>query len=467
MGDTQVVEQATPVTTPATTPSPVETPSAFKGKGMGEVFKAADAEVEAEVAATATQTKKEIVDELLKGPDERQEASAEKTAEEGPEDAEQAKDKEDDPELTDKDWRVRVSKVKKALEVVSDPKLRKMLVDSFMTVEGYRKAGIRLSDIEHYKSIAPTPEVLDEIAATADEMRSLRAAIASNSEEGVHHIMRTLVQVSPQGTRNFVAALANHMEEIHPPAWRAMGMKLTRNLVATMRRAAKEGNPLLEDSARDVAIITGLEADESSENSERLELPPEIQREREELELLKRQEVERRQQEERARRDAAMGELRDFHQGVMSDAFQEGAKVVEGWIEENVGSYNNATKAKLFDSIGDALVRRIDQNPHIQDQYNKILGSSYNTPEHRERARRYLVSQAKALLPIVAAPILREFSEIADGVNSRRQEKLNTASARRDLGSSGVAPTAPRVRPLSGRGKTYDQVFAEFEAQQK
>lgn len=423
---------------------------------MDEVFRAADAEVEAD----KPQSKQEMVDEILadKEPEEKVEAKSEAEAEAEP-------TVKPEVELTPDDWKTRLPKIRKAVEAIPDPKMRRLLIDAYMTAQPYQRAGIRMSDIEHYKAVAPTPEVLDEIVMTADQMNNLKSAIAHGSDEAANHIMRMMVQVDPNGTRQFVSHIVDHLEEFHPPAWRAAGVKLIRNVVANMREDAKKGNPLLEEAARDLAVYVGLEAEES-ENSDQADLPEHARQKIEELELLKRQEAERRQLEMQARRDEVFQKIRTFHQGVISESFQEGAKVVQEWIDEYAGSYNDATKAKLFDSIGDELVRRVDQNPHIQAQYDKILRSGNGSPEHRAQARQYLINQARSLLPVVAAPVLREFSEIANGVRVKRQEKLTSAS-RRDLGSSGAAPITPRSQPLSGRGKTMDQVFAEFEAKQR
>jgi len=439
-----VAEITTPTTPPeaATAPSPAESPSSYRGKGMDEVFKQADA-----------------------APDKPAEV-AEKTAEPEVETppTEEQKPPETQAEPVDPDiWKMKPGQVRAALKEIP-PKLRNALVDAFMKVRPYEDSGMRVSEIQHYKEIAPTPEILEDIAQEAYKHRVFNDAIASGTEEGVHHVMRSLFEASPNGAKNFVIRIASNIDKIDPPTYLGLQERGIRNLIANMRRAAKE-NPIFAESARDVAVFTGLERDGETETEE-IKLPAEVEQEREELRQLKRQEALRQQEEMNRRSQSIHNAVNVFHETVMSGAYEAGAPMIQSWIEQYAEGYPDEVKADLFDAIGDGVVQAIDKNPAVQKRYRDVLLGGNGSPEHRARVVQYLLSQAKALLPHVATPVLQREAAKIRGVLAKRQERARTATTRRDVGASGVpaVPSRPSLKPSDFKGKGADAVFAAFDA---
>lgn len=436
-----MAETMTPTTLPetATAPSPAESPSSYRGKGMDEVFKQADAATDkpAEVAEQAAEP----------------EVETPPTEEQKPE-----------PEAVDPDiWKMKPGQVRAALKEIP-PKLRNALVDAFMKVRPYEDSGMRVSEIQHYKEIAPTPEILEDIAQEAYKHRVLNDAIASGTEEGVHHVMRSLFEASPNGAKNFVIRIASNIDKIDPPTYLGLQERGIRNLIANMRRAAKE-NPIFAESARDVAVFTGLERDSETEPEE-IKLPAEVEQEREELRQLKRQEALRQQEEMNRRAQSVHNAVSVFHETVMSGAYEAGAPMIQSWIEEYAKDYPDEVKADLFDAIGDGVVQAIDKNPAVQKRYRDVLLGGNGSPEHRSRVVQYLLSQAKALLPHVATPVLQREAAKIRGVLAKRQERARTATTRRDVGASGApaVPSRPSLKPSDFKGKGADAVFAAFDA---
>ena len=138
MEEVQVVEKATP-TTSTPTQSPADSPSAFKGKGMDEVFRAADA---AAAEPEKPQTKQEMVDEILAGKPEESETKPE--TEPAEPEAEAEKPAEPEAELTQDDWKTRLPKIRKAVEAISDPRMRKLLINAYMTAQPYHLSLIHI-----------------------------------------------------------------------------------------------------------------------------------------------------------------------------------------------------------------------------------------------------------------------------------------------------------------------------------
>ena len=439
-------EETQTVASVASTPSPVADPGAFRGKGLDAVFKALETEPDVEHPVS-------------------QEADASAApATEATQRAEEQGQKQE-TELEAADWRVRVADVRKALEGVADPKLKKVLIDSFMTAKAYRQVGLRLGDIQKYLNVAPTPEILDEISQTASQYRSLMEAVASASQDGSVYALQHMVKASPQGAAALIQTISNNLEDLHPRAYRAVAEKVATNLVGNLRHTAKrENNPLLADVAHGLAVFCGFEQDAEGE-SEAADLPASVQKERDELRLMKQQEAERQKEEEQRRMEAFRNTVMGFQHGVLDDAYQQGADMVKGWIEENAGAYNDRVKSELWTRIGNALVKAIDANPHIQASYSNVLRSGKFDPEHHSRATQHLLAQAKTLLPHVAVAELRVMAEMFGGTVSKRQDKVAQVTGRRDVGSSGAATVEPKTSfdPKSFRGKGMDAVFAALD----
>lgn len=438
---------ATPVVTPEATAPTVESPSSFRGKGMDEVFKAAD-------KATPEQTPEEVAVKA-----DATEATAE-TSEQPQEEQQQSAEVEADV------WKMRPGQLRAALKEVP-AKLRNALVDAYMKVRPYEASGMLVSDIQRYKEIAPTVEVLEDVARQAQAYQTMSEAIASGSDDGMHYVLRTLFDASPDGTRNLIRQVATNIDKIDPTVYLALQERGIRALVANMRAAAKE-NPVFAESARDVAVFTGLERAED-DAAEEVKLPAEVVREREELRQLKRQEAARRAEEEQRRQQSMKNAVVAFHESAMSGAFEAGASLVQGWIEEYARDYPNEVKADLFDAIGDGVVQAIDKNPAVQKRYLDVLRSGNGGPEHRAQVVQYLLSQAKSLLPHIATPILEREAAKIRGVLAKRQERLKTTTARKDVGASGVPSVTPRTtfEAKSFKGKGADAVFAAFDALNK
>ncbi len=434
----------TPTPAPEAAAPPVETVKPTKGAGMDEVFKQAD---------------------LADAKPPVEEAKADAPAEE----PQETKPEEQDAEATDVDgdvWKMRPKQLRTALKDIPS-KLRNALVDAYLKVRPYEDSGMRVTDIQRYKEIAPTVEVLEDVARQAQAYQNLGDAISSNTDDGMHYVLRTLFEASPDGTRNLIRQVASNIDKIDPSVYLALQERGIRALIANMRAGAKD-NPVLAESARDVAVFAGLERDADTEPEE-MKLPDEVEREREELRQMKRQEAARRAEEEQRKQNSVRAAVAAFHESAMAGAYEAGAGLIQGWIEEYARDYPNEVKADLFDAIGDGVVQAINRNPAVQKRYRDVLMSGNGSAEHRAQVIQYLLSQAKSLLPHVAAPVLEREAAKVRGVIAKRQERLRNTTARKDVGNSGSPSITPRqsMEAKSFKGKGVDAVFAAFDALNK
>jgi hypothetical protein len=348
-------------------------------------------------------------------------------------------------------------RAREALKDVRDPRWQKIFTDAYWYAEAYRKAGMKVSDIPRYRDIAPTYETLETINQIAREKAEFDNVLSTGTPESVTQLANYVNNANPQMWGKLVSQIAENLPSIDKKAYYALGDRIVKNAIANMRKASQEKDNEDLSTAADV-ISEWLGIDTSKKDGPVApQLPPEIQQELAEAKELKRQEEQRRY-------EWAQDTYTGFLNSTYETAKAEGITPIQEWVNTWGASLpSDAAREELLGRIGNRILQAIQSNPNVGTTFQKLIHSGDGGEAHKQACARYLVNQAKALLPQVAPDEFKKFSALFGGqAKKQRDEKIAAATARRDVGSAGIA-SAPGVATISGRDKKQDQVWAEFE----
>lgn len=381
---------------------------------------------------------------------------AEKLAEETPKAEGEEKPSEDEEKLEKVNPRIR-----EILKGV-DSKVRKEFVDNYFIGKSYRESGMPLGDIPEYLRIAPTREVLQDLAGMAKVAGEMLSDF-NDPKEGVGRFVQRLYQTNQQSFRSLVQSVSDPdwLQAAMPDVFTPIAQLGTYNALATLGERAKAANN--EDLSTAVAIIAeelGLDVDEKALASRRAAQPQQQRSPQDEEAYRRLQELEQ--------RDAQLRQ--NAYQSFAKAAYDEAAGAVTTKIDEVIASsdpdntFNQKTREKMKTQIGEALVKSVSTNETVMRKLNALMANGDGSPEHKARVSQYLITQATALLPMAAKGVVEDYSSLFDNVKFKREEKVERVTSRREVGAGGKASPGTPPAPFSPKGMNMKDAFDAFFA---
>jgi hypothetical protein len=445
------VETAPVAAEPVSTPAPATTESAPSTSGIGKTSDQVFADFESSLEKEALDAQGEPSEEY----DQNQLPKAAAPPEEKPvEEPSRYPLKEEGIEEQALPRRAR-----EAFKDIKDPRWRKIATDAYWYAEGYRKAGMHLSDIPKYREIAPTLETLQTIDSIAKEKLEFDRLLTAGGPDAIVSIANQINQANPQVWSQLVDQLVDNLPKVSKAAYYRIGDRIAKNIEANLRRDAKAlGDEDLNTAADVIAEWLGGKSSKTPDGQPAAaQLAPEVQKELEEARELKRQLEQRRFEE-------AQSTYQNFVNTTYETAVAEGSTPILEWVNAWGKTLpSDDARQELAGRIGNRIMQMLQASQNVNVTFERMLKNGDGSPAHQQTCARYLVNQAKALLPQVAPDELTKFKKLF-GVQQakQREDKIAAVTARRDVGTAGVA-SAPVNPAVSGRGKSQDQVWAEFE----
>lgn len=448
----------TSASTTAAPPSGGESSTApLSGKGLSydDAIKRFDEKLAKDAAAAAEKadTKGEPESELTTDGGAKKDAPAE---EEKTEPEPEAKtETKDAPEETDEEKAP--PKVREALKVLPDRKLAKQLAENYYIAEAYRKSGMHLGDIPKYLEYG-TLEDLETMRQHSELLQGISGDFESGDVNGLARLNGVLRTHNPDAYRAWLTHASSELETVAPDAYNRIAGNTARNLLANLRHDAEvEGNDDHNVVAEYLEQYLGWKGkDGKPVPSPANNLSQEQQRALREAEEIRARDQQRTVEERQA-----------LHASFIEQSVEQvKAKVVShitNLVDENADGYTDAAKAKLVRDIANYVYERAKNSPTAGPRVDEMIRANGGyTQENFNRVTEYLTKLSLGFVPYGAENAFKEVSDLVGKQRRDRDAKVNAVTAKKEVGSGGSVPP-PQPPKLSGKGKSYDEVFGEFD----
>jgi hypothetical protein len=332
-------------------------------------------------------------------------------------------------------------KIRETLKAIPDKKTREQIADLAFMGKELRDAGIKPADARAYRDLYPTLDSAKQAHAVSTEAYDLAGAFHSNSPEGHAHFLQALQAANPNAYTNFITKVARDLPTVNPQAYREVGQRTARNVIANMRRAA-ESFAQRGDEVRAHDLATAAQLQEEflfpnglqQQNVQRPANDPVLQ----ENARLK-AEFERAQQERiQGARQYAFGQ---YQHALTAEA----AKVVNEIDADNV--YGEKARQRMVNEVVQNVRNIIGNNNHVRVSVDTLLMRGDGNG-----AARHLISQATGLIPEQVANVVKDYADLYERKQAVREEKRAVVTAKKDVGAPASAPRAASNRPVDTRG---------------
>jgi hypothetical protein len=353
--------------------------------------------------------------------------------------------------------------IRKALQEIADPALRKRLSDDHFRLKRWDKLGSRLGmkmpDLEGYimkaVKMAPSADVLDHISVTARVANQLVSDFNTGTPEAMEKFAAAQFKINPQSFVNYVGFLLgkydtmyNGLRNIDPPLARTLQSSVdsladsrVKNLVTNLRRTAeaetKQGREsVLGEVADELERFLGWDKKVAEPEKPSAPDPRDV-----ELAKLK------------AEREAqTQGRQRAMVNSVYDIAGHRLASDVNDYVTKLTTGYPPKAVEKIKAQIEEALYNDLlTGNKHIRDRAISIHQAGRYDKNHHDRLVNFYIEQGQKLLPLLGESIINEWKETIGPVRTRDAARIEQHEKRRDVGAAG-APPKPKIEPApSGR----------------
>lgn len=366
-------------------------------------------------------------------------------------------------------------KVRDALKSLPDRKLADALAESYHVVRDIKKSGLPVStirqfitDAPQYLAVAPSVDVLQHLAQTAQFANELGTGFVEGGVDGFKRMTGALIQSNPQSfvgltdfllrntdylaqglTQNFGAGVAAEFTR----ATDGFTDSRNRNVIANMRAraAAAEKNGTPDDE------VWGEVADKMEEFLKLGEKDrPRPSRPDPRDERIRQLEGEK-QNEVATRRE-------QFTDGVFNSAGTQLSQRIEKFLGPKIKGYPDEAREDIVKIVGEKLYKELLENKNIQARARAIYQSGRYDKNHSQNLTNFYVEVGGRLLGNIAAPVLNKYAKITAPRRTEETERLDRHTQRRDPGASGGPPSAPGLKPISSLSNPKD-IFALLDAQ--
>lgn len=366
-------------------------------------------------------------------------------------------------------------KVRDALKSLPDRKLADALAESYHVVRDIKKSGLPvatirqfIADAPQYLAVAPSVDVLKQIAETAGFANDLGTGFVEGGVDGFKRMTGALIQSNPQSfvgltdfllrntdqltqglTQNFGAGVANEFTRVTD----GFADSRNRNVIANMRAraAAAEKNGTPDDE------VWGEVADKMEEFLKLGEKDrPRPSRPDPRDERIRQLEGEK--QHEVATR------IEQFQDGVYNSAGHQLQQSLEKYLAPKIKGYPDEARADIVEIVGKNLYKELLENKNILARARAIYQNGRYDKGHFDNLTKFYVEVGGRLLGNVAEPVLAKYAKITAPRRTEEAERLARHTQRRDPGASGGPPSAPTLKPISSLSNPQD-IFALLDAQ--
>jgi len=350
-------------------------------------------------------------------------------------------------------------RVRAVLKMLVDPAtnlpigagLRKEIVDNFFVGKTVRDAGIPVAALRDYLAVAPTPDVLQNVAENASQHARMLEDYAQNPSVFAEQLYAT----NKDAFQNLVSSLTDPewLQTTFPKSFASIAKDGTRNyLENALVDAQRSGDADLEAAVGKLMEWGGLASPPQAQATP--PAPPNP--------------LEERVNELEAERAQILNE----RQGAfINAAYQRAARTVaeriSGLVTEAAtdSAFTEKAQQRIQADIGQRLYNAVTANQHIIRTLDGMIRSGSGDAAHLERVAAYLQSQALALLPSVSRDVIEEYADLVAPAITQRQQKVEKTIQQRSLvgGGKPTAPAAPAFNPKQF-GTTRDAFDAFVKA---
>ena len=435
-----------PPSAPASTPAPSSPPPSAPTK-YGEVPKSRAAQIWADIdkaAAIKTPSEEGVAgDEAALTADQIPVAETPGT----PETAAQTDAAVVDPQASPNEATL-PPRLRESLKGVTDPKVRAYLADSAHMRATLQKNGLPfdqtlqfIAEAPQYLQKAPTLDVLNQIAATAEQTNAVGADFVSGTDAGHQNFTRTLLQAGPVPFVQYLGFLFNNTDNVIGGLKQNFGDALgrqveqfrdslmdrgTQNVIARMRSKAEEGGDfeVLSEVADELEKFVGLKERATARVQPQRADPRDL-------------EIQRLQGEQQR---AISAQRETFNSGVFNQAGNAIESKISAFIEQKGSGFTKEAKAELVKAIGTSIYEQLLNNPNVIARVKAIYQTGKWDAAHAQQLTNFYNSAADRLLGVVATPALRRMAQLTGAAMATRQQKVAAQIARKDPGASGSPP---------------------------
>jgi hypothetical protein len=352
-------------------------------------------------------------------------------------------------------------KLRDSLKAITDPKVRAYLADSAHMRATFQKTGLPFAQLNQfiaeapqYLQKAPTLDVLDHIATTAEQANAISSEFMAGTDEGFKNFNQTLLEAGPVPFVQNLGFLFNNLDAIAGVVKQNFGDNLYRqieqfrdglidrgvsHLIAKMRAEATEGGDkeVLGEVADELEKYTGLKERVAARAQPRRADPRDLRIQALETE-----------------KERAVAEQREhFASSVFSQAGGTIEKNVTDLVTKKGSGFTQEAREELSKAISDAIYNELLNNPNVVSRVKAIDAAGKWDQAHQEQRVKFYESAAERLLGTIAPPMLKRMAQLTSPGIAQRQQKVAAQIARKDPGASG-SPPRPRVEmPKSSNPK--------------
>jgi hypothetical protein len=361
-----------------------------------------------------------------------------------------------------------------------DPKLQSSIADAWFIKQDLSKHGTPLpalrqfiADAPKYLTLAPTYEVLETMAETAQVARSIAEGFKQATPEGFQQFTGALLQQNPAAVVGWLDFMLRNVDGLASGFRQHFGGELADtfvsqldsfvdqrvlNGIAQMRKRAEEArakgdedNEVWDEVAGYVEKFFGL----SPEARQAAAVPG-----RPDPRDMRIKQLESERQQVFATR------VEQFTDGVFNQAGTALDTELKQHLAEKCKGLPPKVIQRIYKEIGGengALYRELLKNPHVSARAKAIEQNGRYDKEHFQKLSAFYIDAGKHLLANVAAPIITEYAEFAVPAAEQRKEQLERHVNRRDPGASGAPAISGAPKPqLTGTPK---DIFNALDAQ--
>jgi hypothetical protein len=343
------------------------------------------------------------------------------------------------------------TKFREAIRVIPDAKIRKQIaVDHFRLRKWDRfqqkLGGVSVEDLDQYVTtavqIAPTVEVLGEIAETAKAAQELANGFAGGSLEGFGKFAAAMLQANPEAFVDFFGFLTGNetlvaqglAQNFHPSLAQKFktyrdffGDRLNRNVIANMREDSKqEGREVLAEAADVLEEYLGLKGKEKQPTRVAARQPDER-----DLELGRL----------RAERQQAWNErVEGFNNRVFTAIGTTLAPEVNAYIDQKLPGLSATARSKHAVRLAEIIYEELLNNPFVKSRAERINAGWTLDEQHFANLANFYIAQGRKFIPADGGKLLQELRESTEPAVQKRTARVEQQMTRRDVGASGKPP---------------------------
>jgi hypothetical protein len=364
-------------------------------------------------------------------------------------------------------------KLREHLKSITDPKARAYLADSAHMRATISRTGLPfaqlnqfISEAPQYLQKAPTLDVLNQIAQTAEEANSIGADFLSGAEDGHARFSQKLLSAGPVPFVQYLGFLFNNTDymigALRQNFGEALGAQVEQfrdnlmdrgisNVVARMRAGQKEADEagkesVLGEVADELEKFVGLK-----ERSEARTARPRVDPRDLRIQTLEQQ-----------NQQALVQQREQFTSGIFQQAGNVIDKSIVDIVTKKASGFTQEAKNECIEAIGNQLYSQLLTNKNVVARVNAIDQTGRWDAAHSKQRIDFYTSAAERLIGVIATPILQRMAQITGAGRVARQQKVAAQIERRDPGASG---SPPRERIPMPTGRDPKELFAYLDKQ--